>query len=1178
MMRNTYYYAESAGKRQARRLVDITTDGKDAKMNDGVGEVQLPNGEYVPSNTAAAAVYMAKGHYWNKPLYLAVTDGTLRIGLSNQINSTNAWSVIDRVRIEYVGNDAAAYALIAQQIVDDAQDLDEVLGQETLKEAYSNIVEGAESLTDIDAILDAADQASRLPDQIKLSVAAYESYAAAIQNIIDEWESRDDLEGEDADKLETYLTEEAEPSADFPNGTYLYIMDKRQLSAEQLAAEVAFAQQLLQTAILNSAAEGSDLTSLIINPKFNDATTWNGWTVTEGRTESGYNMVHNDGFTDVFPVAAAYNMEFEVSQEITGLSDGIYALTVQAFYRPGERGKGLIDGTDIIPAQLFVNDFTTPVLSVYADKVSYTDAENGVNCRYDATEDETAPHNGEQTGRVDYDTQEGEGYFVPDDIHTASFAFNGDRYNQTAYGLVKDGKLSIGIRNIGEPWHDKNLTIWGNFRLTFLGQSSSAIDKILLQYSDRVELLDQQRYDQEYYLSQSHLDAIRNKIAEARNADTETQLQLIEEINAEFAVVPASVDIYKRLFEIALFASDMADGLEPGDLQNEMIEVYNELEGIVINGTLTDEEAEQKIEELMANPAIGGVVYVQGDLYDENSENGEWPYSQMCSLYPLQMNAQGKFVGTVTLQDRSRRANSYQRAGVFFRRINTIYKAPDGTRSFITPGRHRFDVQEGGSDFQALNGTYNIVLDLDNMTVDFALQDEYNWDNAVFVTGTLNNRQGSLMRWKNDEQVPLQHLGNGKYVGVVDLVNDNSNPYCSFGIMACRSIEDMVNYSQTTRSSWTEARYGSETQYLEISSGQEVTDLVRGLDRTWRISPAGKYLIEFDMDNASMKATLLDTKGNGTENNPLQIANKNDLQSLRDRLMDGRVTYAKLTNDIDMQGEGWWPMNSTFYANSYEEGYNKAISLDGTGYIIMNLTVAANKDNQYDTGFFGALAGTVKNLGFYNARVDGGNAQNAGILAGFLGTEENPAIVSDCYVHGKLTANGAAGAIAGTAGVATVTNVYANANVSGDDLFGDLFGAGNETLTVINSYAAGKVNKSQATAAFGDEFGASTQNVLYYGVQNQEEICDIVSQWQGWNEDGTIGNGWPLLQWQVERGDYALLCGFGTLGDANGDGEVDVADATYILNVMADESYSASADVNKDGEVDVADYTYVLNL
>ena len=49
-------------------------------------------------------------------------------------------------------------------------------------------------------------------------------------------------------------------------------------------------------------------------------------------------------------------------------------------------------------------------------------------------------------------------------------------------------------------------------------------------------------------------------------------------------------------------------------------------------------------------------------------------------------------------------------------------------------------------------------------------------------------------------------------------------------------------------------------------------------------------------------------------------------------------------------------------------------------------------------------------------------------------------------------------------------------------------------------------------------------------------------------------------------------------GDANSDGFVDVADYTYILNLMADEAYDAKADVNQDDEVDVADATYVLNL
>ena len=1176
ILRNTYYYAESAGKRQARRLVDITSDGKDAQMNGGVGETELPSGYYVPTNTAAAAVYMGKGHYWNKPLYLAVTDGTLRIGLSNQINAAGAWSVIDRVRIEYVGDDADAYALIAQQIADDAQELDDVEGQETLKEQYRQVIEEAESLTDIDAILDAADQASRLPDQIKLSVAAYERYIAAVEAIIAEWESRDDLYGEDADKLETYLTQEEEPSDIYPNGTYLYIKEYRQLGAEQLAAEIAFAQQLLQTAILNSASEGSDLTSLLVNPTFDDAEAWNGWTVTEGRTESGYNMVHAGGFTDVFPVAAAYNMAFEVSQELTGMSDGIYALTAQAFYRPGAGREGLYDGTDVIPAQLFVGEYAAPVLSVYADQIEYVDAENGVNCRYDATEDESAPHNGEQTGSVDIDTGEG---FVPDNVYTASFAFNGRRYEQTVYGIVKDGKLSIGIRSTGNPWHGKNLTIWGNFRLTFLGESSSAIGSILDQYSERVDRLDLQRNEQEYYLSQSHIDAIRNKVAEARGAAKDVQLRLIEEINAEFMAIPASVDVYKRMLDMAMFSMDMANGLEGGELQDELLNVYDELTSIVVDGSLTDEEAEEMLASLMRNPAIGGVVYVQGDLYDESSDGGEWNYSQMCALYPLQINEEGKFVGSVTLQDRSRRINSSQRAGLYFRRINTIYRCANENRNFITPARQHFDVQEdGGSDFQALNGTYNVVLDLDNMTVDFDLQDEYNWDNAVFVTGTLNNRQGSQMRWKNDEQVPLQHLGGGKYAGVVDLVNDNSNPYCSFGIMACRSITDMVNYSTTTRASWTEARYGSETQYLEIQSGQEVADLVRGLDRTWRISPAGKYLIEFDMDKASMRATLLSTRGNGSEANPYQIADKNDLQGLRDRLIDGKTVYAKLTADIDMEGEGWWPINSTFYANSYEEGYGKAISLDGTGHVIKNLTVAPGKDNEFEAGFFGALVGTVKNLGLYNATVDGGAAQNVGILAGILGTAENAAIVDKCYVNGKVVATGAAGAVAGMTGEATVTNVYANAAVSGDGMLGDFIGIGSPALTVINSYAAGHANGSQAAAAFDDEQGCSTQNFLFYGIQNQQEICDIASTWEGWNADGTIGMGWPLLQWQVERGDYAALCGFGVEGDLNGDGKVDIADAVSVLDIMAASGFEAAADLNGDGKVDIADFVAILDI
>ena len=46
-------------------------------------------------------------------------------------------------------------------------------------------------------------------------------------------------------------------------------------------------------------------------------------------------------------------------------------------------------------------------------------------------------------------------------------------------------------------------------------------------------------------------------------------------------------------------------------------------------------------------------------------------------------------------------------------------------------------------------------------------------------------------------------------------------------------------------------------------------------------------------------------------------------------------------------------------------------------------------------------------------------------------------------------------------------------------------------------------------------------------------------------------------------------------GDVNGDGEVDVADISAVISVMAG-TPNSSADVNGDGEVDVADISAII--
>ena len=52
----------------------------------------------------------------------------------------------------------------------------------------------------------------------------------------------------------------------------------------------------------------------------------------------------------------------------------------------------------------------------------------------------------------------------------------------------------------------------------------------------------------------------------------------------------------------------------------------------------------------------------------------------------------------------------------------------------------------------------------------------------------------------------------------------------------------------------------------------------------------------------------------------------------------------------------------------------------------------------------------------------------------------------------------------------------------------------------------------------------------------------------------------------------------GVVGDVNGDGEVNLADAQTILGLMAKDEYKTNADVNNDSSVDLADYQTVLGI
>ena len=94
-----------------------------------------------------------------------------------------------------------------------------------------------------------------------------------------------------------------------------------------------------------------ELTLLMDNPSFNP-------------DESGWSDMPTRGSG----VAEFYNRNFNMSQTLTGLKNGKYTIQVNALYRTGENdgGEAYKSGTEAIPATLFANQESQPIVSLYA--------------------------------------------------------------------------------------------------------------------------------------------------------------------------------------------------------------------------------------------------------------------------------------------------------------------------------------------------------------------------------------------------------------------------------------------------------------------------------------------------------------------------------------------------------------------------------------------------------------------------------------------------------------------------------------------------------------------------------------------------------------------------------------------------------------------------------------------
>ncbi len=428
----------------------IVTAYEDAGAQLNVGtERQATTGIFIPDNMQAAAGYFAAGRY-NNSMFFPVDDGNARIGLKNSTSIGGNWVIYDNWKLMYLGNGNDAWRVWLDESIADLENslnLEGKLISEMYLTAYDQKYDQAQSATGKAA-----------------SVQAYNDMKTAISDIMTNADLWDELK----QVVEEANTVAANPDLDSRYTSQLANIDAdviaaHTLSNAQLQAEIERVKNLIAEAYLHP-ADGADMTSMLVNPGFENGAT--GWT----RDAAAGGNVTVGGNANNHCYEAWNNSNFDIHQVVKNAPKGVYEISVQGFYRYG-RGQyqAYLDGNiyttkEGCPVFVYLNSNATPFTNVYGDPVQITDA-SFYGSGYES-----------QT------LSDGTVLYFPNNMDNAAVAFSNGMFTQSAYGLVsQDGlDIRIGVKGnssqLGDSW-----CIWDNFKLYYRGFKADVVKPILEQ-------------------------------------------------------------------------------------------------------------------------------------------------------------------------------------------------------------------------------------------------------------------------------------------------------------------------------------------------------------------------------------------------------------------------------------------------------------------------------------------------------------------------------------------------------------------------------------------------------------------------------------------------------------------------------------------------------------------------
>ena len=549
-------------------------------------------------------------NYWKdgfETYAIVPKDGTLTFGVMIE-NANYNWVAAKNFRVYYMGDSYESLDYVRKNSDMFAQPFpEETFAMQQLLDDYNNAIPNYGKAQNAEELLDAVQKLVSLSESVQNNANAYKAYKDRVDGLKAGIENGEiDLDGPDADILFDYLDdlgEELGPDSEtaveygFKNGYSAYIIANRLLKTEEITEELEFLNKLYDAAVRTSLKDGTDLTNLIVNPGFEEDLVdgkGKGWSLDTSKGGTGSLTNWRGGDSDGKNYCAeAYEQNFDVYQEIEGVKDGIYEVSVQAFYRGGwpeaawnnYKKDPEMKGDAKVYSEVYLNEFSTPirnVMEITLDDVSqFTSKDN-----YSSF---AVTGEGGETTNV----------FVPNGMASASTSFSLEdpekNYTMSAYGLVTDGKIRLGIRRLTTPPSNAGTwTLWDNFKLTYRAKNPELAAQVLdAKAKELNELLKTSEENMTDPVIQNSVYAY----TESQKTDLSDAAKYEVLIETNDALVAAKENIlqvgaYKTANEAYLAACDeleKVDESQEAEIWNQIDEMDDELEGDAFRSLSTED-------------------------------------------------------------------------------------------------------------------------------------------------------------------------------------------------------------------------------------------------------------------------------------------------------------------------------------------------------------------------------------------------------------------------------------------------------------------------------------------------------------------------------------------------------------------------------------------------------------